>query len=625
MLGFFLLLIILFIVVQLVIHLLKNNWQGSLLQKVFPKPKPNSVWEKILSNKRFLEITASLVIGLTVALIIQFVHTLPVIVDIEDAGIDWVMKIRSGILSKENQGEQPRFVVLDVDDDTYSKWDYPLSTPRNYLKNLIENAVKGGAQLVIVDAELSQETPFRELRELGKGNKELEKLKEAANNFGKLHPFDQDLYDYINKYKETYCVHKTSEQQTQTGEQLQCVPIILVGPSLERRSMEMNPFSWKATNKVPWTVSRMGFLKDAVEHSKPFVQWASAFFLASPYDKVVRRWSLWQPVCMTGKENQPELIPSIELLAATWFKNDMLQNFEPKKFQNFQDTVFSKELKPFKPSKENCTNNNSEYNPPISDSINIGKLKVNTKQGVGQRIIYSMPWDDRKDNQPPKSGNKDEGKNDGVLEIFSAKPYAGKDMPISSLGKLRGKIVVIGGSHGYNEEQGDIYSTPLGKMLGGVILVNSIYSLLQFEVKGLGILEKLGIEAVLILLMSFMIAWIRFFWAMVGFCGLVSIITLLFYYNVSWFDTSMIMTGIVMVCFLMSMIAYVSPFTRLVFSGMVGIFLLLPLSIMWFGQGIWLDFAIPLIAVQFHKIADTFDGKENEKVEEGKKENSIIS
>jgi len=590
LLGFLLLLIILFVVIQLFIQLLKSNWVGSLLQKMFPKAK--SIWERVSSHEKVKEILSSLVIGLIVAFAIHVIHTRPVIMDIEDASMDWVMKIREGILSRKS--ESPQFVILDVDDDSHRNWGYPLFTPRNHIKALIETAVQGGAQLVIVDADLSQKTPFRELQALGKVKKELneneKKLEEVAKNFD-LHPFDQELYNYIYNYK------KNCEEHA--GQQQRCVPIILVGPPMEKTASQIS------------RVSRIGFLADAVENSKPYVQWASALFFASQQDRVVRRWSLWQPVCMIGKDKQPEghVIPSIELLATTWFKNGVLENFEPKKFQDFQDNVFSKTLEPFRPSKENCTGKDDEYNPNIPKSIEIGKLKVSTGEGIGQRIIYSMPWKDQKGHQPPELPYElpymceDKERNDKcVLKIASAWLYTDQTVrTVESVESLNAKVVLIGGSYGYSEGQGDIHPTPLGNMLGGLVLINAIYSILQFDVEGLSVLKKLGIEAILILLISLMIAWVSFFWVMAGLCGLVAVVLLCFAHSMSW------IVGAVIVVLLVSTIAYFSPFVRMVFSGMICVFLLLPLSIMWFEQGIWLDFAIPLIAVQFHHIADAFE------------------
>jgi hypothetical protein len=221
---------------------------------------------------------------------------------------------------------------------------------------------------------------------------------------------------------------------------------------------------------------RPSFLDNAVTQSAPYVQWASPLFWQSSYDTGVRRWWLFQPVC---QDNQPDVIPSIQLLAAT-----MMLDGTPKKAQ---DNI-NQALAQYKP--KNCTSNEmptaiSSSQPIfITDNLNI----TEGTRGIRQRIMYKMPWlssqsqsekspfryvlHDYDDNTPERNV---------ILSVVSAQPYLKFQQNPHSAEALKNSIVVIGGSYA---EGRDTHITPLGEMPGALIVINAIYSLLQYgEIK----------------------------------------------------------------------------------------------------------------------------------------------
>ena len=133
------------------------------------------------------------------------------------------------------------------------------------------------------------------------------------------------------------------------------------------------------TEAEPIREVRTGFLEKAVAQSAPNVQWASPLFIRSSYDNVIRRWWLWQAVCV---DKQPQVLPSIELLAAA-----MIRHKTPEQAQENLNNA----LADFKP--KNCTDTYLPQSKP-SKPIIIAKDLVITEgmRGIRQRIMYNMPW-----------------------------------------------------------------------------------------------------------------------------------------------------------------------------------------------------------------------------------------
>jgi CHASE2 domain-containing sensor protein len=166
---------------------------------------------------------------------------------------------------------------------------------------------------------------------------------------------------------------------------------------------------------------------------------------------------------------------------------------------------------------------------------------------IGQRIIYkllpntAMP-------KPEKYPDTQSGQ--PILTTWSAHRLL--QHPAGDKSFLTDRIVVIGGSY---LDSGDWYATPIGAMPGAVIIINSILSLQQYgELHKPNILLILLTEIILIVIMSLAFA-----------------------------------------CF--------TSFYGMLFSGLLIILVMMPISFWLFQAGIWLDFAIPLLAVQLHRMA----------------------
>jgi CHASE2 domain-containing sensor protein len=183
---------------------------------------------------------------------------------------------------------------------------------------------------------------------------------------------------------------------------------------------------------------------------------------------------------------------------------------------------------------------------PTQLTARIGTECHKDSSTLGQRILYGVMPKNYKEPYPQTA----QGRN--ILTTLSAHIIVEKPDQVSNEA-LQHSITVIGGSY---EESGDLYATPLGVMPGVLIVVNAIHSLQQYPElhkpdKWKIVLTEIG----LILLMS---------WAFA--------------------------------CFTPS-------FYGMLVSGLVIILVMMPVSFVVFKYGVWLDFAIPLIAVQLHRMA----------------------
>jgi CHASE2 domain-containing sensor protein len=397
------------------------------------QPKPNYI-------RRFM---INMGVGLGIFLLVFLFQNTAFLQGIENEGIDTLMQIRQKIIPANPA--IPPFVLLDIDDNTHQAWNAPMFTPRNRLHQLIKTAVDAGARLVIVDVDLSRETP-------------MDGLEQCTQNLAH-HPYDQALSDYLGGYKAA-CSDKAI-----------CPPIILA------RTFQSNVVSPHNT--------RPSFLDEAANQSTPYVQWASALFFRDPHEHKIRHWWLWQSACSA---KQPTVMPSIELLAASLIRNGMSQS-----------AGLEQELQPFQP--QDCFGTPTTQLPP--ENIQIGELTVSTGQhGIKQRVMFSMPW--LVENKPPRLPYYIKNQaGQPIITILPAQPYA--EVPLTvSLAPLKNSIVVIGGSY---SEGRDTHLTPLGEMPGALIIINAIHTLLQYgEIQPLDNWIKVLTYLGFLLLMSYVLA-----------------------------------------------------------------------------------------------------------------------
>lgn len=455
---------------------------------------PKKLWRIIQPQPHYYRrFTINMMVGLGIVLLLFIFQDKPFLTGIEDEGIDKLMQIRQKIIPSLANKEIPPFVLLDIDEDTHKAWGTPMFTPRDRLLNLMKAAVQAKARLIIVDIDLSQAIPMDGLIECTPLQR---------------HPDDQALYEYFNNYAANCASQKI------------CSPIILV-----------RVFQSTSTSI---SVARSSFLDNAVEQSTPYVQWASALFHHNYYDRMVRHWWLWQPAYL---EQQPTVIPSIQLLAAALIRNGISQQ------EHFEQT-----LKAFQP--QDYLGTPTTHLPPTQ--IQIGNLTVSSGlQGIRQRVMYSMPWLPHKPNLTQEENQSRlpyvvrDKIGEIILSILPARLYASSP-PTASLEPLEGSIVIIGGSYKGGR---DIHWTPLEEMPGALILINAIHTLLEYgEIQPLPSWIKALTYLILVIFMSFILA--RF----------------------GYSQGSLIL-------------------------GLLVILILIPASLFLFNYGIWLDFMLPLAVV----------------------------
>lgn len=187
--------------------------------------------------------------------------------------------------------------------------------------------------------------------------------------------------------------------------------------------------------------------------------------------------------------------------------------------------------------------NNSKLKP-----IQLGKLKIRkSENSIEQRIIYSIPWKSRVNNSSMMLDSDGQ-----FVQLFTSRsilPFV-KQMDIDT-SWLKNRIIVIGSSYA---ESKDIYMTPIGYMPGSMILINSINSL-----NGYGLIERPDLPFRILILFL-----------------LIGIVTVIF--------------------------SIFSTFTGFIISSIIILISFVPFSYFLFSNGIWLDFALPIFAVQLHEL-----------------------
>jgi hypothetical protein len=312
---------------------------------------------------------------------------------------------------------------------------------------------------------------------------------------------------------------------------------------------------------------RQSFLDDVVMKN-PHLHWAAPLYQLEE-DAVIRRWRLWEPTCQNdARSGEPHVkgLPSFQLLATTLLKEG-------------NSTFLQTKFQPYLPAT--CGDNSridrrwgvgvsklsgpKDLVTPIVYSLKernrdgevlLGDLKFNLNEAeIGKRILYSLPWRLKKgESYPviPWAG-------DPNYPLFSIKPaVVVTEAPHQEPPDLRGHVVIIGAS---NSDSRDIYSTPINAMPGSMIIVNAFLSFFQNgEVEEPPLWVNFITEVLLIVIVAFVFSHLNGFFAKI----VASLITLL---------------------------------------------LILPVSFFLFRSGLWLDFAIPLAAVEFHAMVGEMEEK----------------
>lgn len=479
----------------------------SNITKVVVSHKIKSIWLRFRSAWLRLprirrRLYGNLMIGMVIALLLHYLHQIQShwLLEYEDAGMDWMMQMYQGT-SPLNPSVP--LAWIDIDEHTYRAWGEPLYTPRDKLLMLIQYAVSSDAAAIVVDVDLSRRSDEVQA--------------------------DEVLINFLEGYSST-----------------QGPPIVLT------RTFRSSPEPGKRNClQIRSTILESG--GKILDSDNLF--WASSLF-SRDRDLFIRRWRLWEPACT--EEGKPDVVPSIQLLITALVRDSNGQS---------EDIADMLEEKLHSLAPRNCDviavkNDDHLCNTFTSNQPDIdvaGMRLAVAPSHTQQRLIYSMPWSHEHTSTVPNVMSTR-----GVIEPLLVKHTA---YPITEGGRpldtdwMSGRVVLIGGSF---EESRDIHATPLGVQPGAMILINAIHSLSQHgQIKSPTLLEKLLIETVLIVFMSYVFARFNSFWGML-------------------------------------------------ISGAFVVLLLLPLSFWRFKYGIWLDFAIPLVAVQLHQMAAEFEEAKHE-------------
>lgn len=256
------------------------------------------------------------------------------------------------------------------------------------------------------------------------------------------------------------------------------------------------------------------------------IHWVQPLFKVSTYDQVIRYWHLIALGCLDG---QPAIAPAFQLLVDVYLS-------APGEFKQ----VIAQLEKQLPDSCDAAKATEQQLNGELYYADKRIKLDINEHQRIGERIIYTLPW---------QKTTTDELWQRPAYKITEATRNPSSDL-------VKDRIAVIGASY---SDSRDLYQTPIGEMPGAMIILNAIKSLhLYGQIAPPHAVIKWVLEIGLIILMS---------WAFAR-------------YNS--------MKGTLV-------------------TGTVIIIILLPVSFYFFKYGLWIDFAVPLLGMQFHQFIAQYE------------------
>jgi len=262
-------------------------------------------------------------------------------------------------------------------------------------------------------------------------------------------------------------------------------------------------------------------------------------------DGVIRHWRLWESTCYT------EPVKGVrQVLALPSFQllaATLLAGHEAA-------STLSTTLQAYLPAS--CD--------PVSDwkaheegaLVSVGNLRFHARQEhLGQRILYGLPWHLKAAESYPIR----QGWSESNHPVFTIKPAVTitEVAQLEAHSDLQGQVVVIGASYA---DSRDIYATPLSAMPGSMVIANSFFS---FSYKGE--LEEYP--------------WLK------------------------W------LTEIVLIVLVAKVFAHLPGLAAKLVASALTLVLLLPISFLLFRSGVWLDFAIPLAAVEMHAMIGGIEKK----------------
>jgi CHASE2 domain-containing sensor protein len=465
-------------------------------------------WRGLSSGKRRL--VSSIALAVAVHLLLESVSSAGWRRQAENAAIDWMMSASAHRISTSRPPDaKVAFTVLDIDDESYTKWNEPLFTPRDKLLELIKFAVLNGARIVIVDVDLTNKTgPINDTAPDGR---------DASSD-------DMKLADFLkNPFLKITAIRPERQKSA----------ILLV------RDFKVV----SAPNSRACREPRHSFLEQNGFGLSSNVYFASVKF-EQEEDQVIRQWRLWERICGTEK---PDFVPSVELLTVMLLNSSDKDPDPHSGFRDFAATIPAEDQRTCQWPGEDVRTWKAPGGIELSSA----------RSGISERIIYRIRWQDGAGGRGWPLVRLPDGSEVPSVMRFSARTITDPDAEHPSPPKeaVVNRVVMIGNS---SVEGRDWHGTPLGAMPGELILVNSIDSLSR-----------------------------------VGQLKLPSCIT----YYLSLLGTTALMVWT---------FSRLHQFWAMLVSGVAIILILLPISYIYFQRGYWSDYAIPLVAVLFHNMAEEF-------------------
>jgi len=388
------------------------------------------------SKKTFsFQLVINFTIATTVVIILHTAEDLVFFKEIKDFTLDTLMYYHSDFESTlANDEKMRRMALIAIDDKTYREWGFPVITPRDKLKTLIEKAVEGGANVIAVDIELSWTSDGY-----------IHTPNELAPQ---LSADDQILVDYL---------HDINERDT-------APPIILTG-------MYRKPVKDNGTIDNESFFERQRSFLDEVLKPEKNVFWGSSFFVVEE-DRIWRRWQLAPLVCQEGHLT---VVPSLALLTALAElysvednKQAAVQKIRELKTrlndwaQQFSCNIKEKTMAELCDTQKTCPD--FTVTLPQKAGINDKPHLINLAAGdANERIVYRFAPSDK---PTPKRG--------AVIDIYSAAEV------LAGEAEFENQIVFIGVTH---QDSGDRHPIPIRVLTdidGVYIVANATDTLLRF-------------------------------------------------------------------------------------------------------------------------------------------------
>jgi CHASE2 domain-containing sensor protein len=242
----------------------------------------HSLFKRQYDDKKsfLIQLVINIVIATIVVVPLFWVENFVLFKEIKDFALDKIMYWQSDFEPTLANGQKmQRMVLITIDDQTYRDWGFPMMTPRDKLKGLIEKAVQSGANVIAVDIELAWASDGC----IHAPDKPPPACSPA------LATADKALADYLRDI---------NERDT-------APPIILVG-------MYRKPLQENGTIDKEAFFEKLPSFLDEILKEENNVFWASASFVVDE-DRIWRRWQLAPLVCQDGHLT---VVPSIQLLTA---------------------------------------------------------------------------------------------------------------------------------------------------------------------------------------------------------------------------------------------------------------------------------------------------------------------